>query len=139
MRTIRPFGCLFKNSAMHISAISQPAQSSDADTIAIPIFDEQGRPPETPVEVGELLASGEARSSLKALAVTHAAGKRWLTVGLGARGELTAERARVAAAAAGARAREISTQALCWQLPSGSDPRVRLAVPELVRAIVPSR
>src|SRR5712672_2373513 len=70
---------------MQISAISQAPGASDEDTIAIGIFDGQAAPSQTPAEVGELLGSGEARSSFKALALTHADGKRWLLVGLGAR------------------------------------------------------
>jgi leucyl aminopeptidase len=68
--------------------------------------------------VSELLSNGEARRSLKALAVTHAEGKRWLVVGLGEREDFTPERARVAAAVARERARELSTKVLCWQAPS---------------------
>ena len=75
-----------------------------------------------PPQLGELLASGEARRSFKALALTHAEGKRWLLVGLGAREDFTPERARVAAAAAGERAREISTPRRCaGRLPRRSD------------------
>jgi leucyl aminopeptidase len=115
---------------MQISAISQAPASSDADTIAIPIFDDEGAPPDTPAEVGELLASGEARSSFKALGLTHVEGRRWLTVGLGARGELTPERARVAASTAGARARQLSTRTLCWGLPAGAAATIAAAIVE---------
>src|SRR5277367_1366791 len=104
---------------MQISAISQPGRTSDADTIALGVFAGEAPPPESPTEVSELLDSGEARRSLKALALAHAEGKRWLIVGLGAREDFTAERARVAAAVAGERAREIATRALCWELPAG--------------------
>ncbi|MBA3809982.1 MAG: hypothetical protein H0X28_16535, partial [Solirubrobacterales bacterium] len=115
---------------MHISAISHTPPASDADTIAIGIFDGEGTPPEAPPEVGELISSGEARSAFKALALTHAEGKRWLTVGLGARGELSTERARVVASAAGARARELSTRALCWGFPAGAEPAIAAAIVE---------
>jgi leucyl aminopeptidase len=104
---------------MQISAISQPGRTSDADTIALGVFAGEAPPPESPTEVSELLDSGEARRSLKALALAHAEGKRWLIVGLGAREDFTAERARVGAAVAGERAREIATRALCWELPAG--------------------
>jgi len=87
--------------------------------VVVGVFEGEDPSGTTPAEVGELLSSGEARHSLKALGLTHAQGKRWLLVGLGARGELTAERARVAAAAVHARALEIGTRALCAQL--GSD------------------
>ncbi len=106
---------------MNVKCISEPASGSDADTIALGIFDGEGAPAGAPDAVSELLASGEARRSRGALALTHAGGRRWLLVGLGAREELTPERARVIAAAAGARAREISARTLCWELPAGCD------------------
>jgi len=104
---------------MDVSCIAQPAAQSDADTIALGIFEGEGAPSGSPEEVAELLASGEARTSRGALALAHSGGRRWLVAGLGPRGELTAERARVIASAAGARAREASARALCWQLPEG--------------------
>jgi leucyl aminopeptidase len=105
---------------MQISAIAQTAGTPDADTVALGIFDGEGPPPDAPVEVGELLASGEARSSFKSLALTHAEGRRWLVVGLGEQADFGAERARVAASVAGARARETATRTLCWVLPGGA-------------------
>jgi leucyl aminopeptidase len=105
---------------MQISAITQPARTVDADTVVVGIFEDEDPPRDTPPEVQALLSSGEARASFKALALTHADGRRWLLAGLGARGELDAERARVAAAAVSARAREISARALCWELPEGA-------------------
>ena len=106
---------------MEVSTTTQPGASTDADTVAMGVFEGEDLPPEAPAELGELLASGEARRSFKALALTHAAGKRWLLVGLGARAEITPERARVAAAVACERAGEISTRALCWEAPGDSD------------------
>ncbi len=107
---------------MQTSAITQPGRTSDADTIALGVFAGEAPPAESPAEIQALLDSGEARRSLKALALAHAEGKRWLVVGLGAREDFTAERARVAAAVAGERAREIATRALCWELPAGELP-----------------
>ena len=91
---------------------------TDADTVAIGVFEGGETPGGAPPEVAQLLANGEARRSHKALALTHADNKRWLVVGLGKREELTPERARVAAAVARERAKEISTKVLCWQAPS---------------------
>ena len=102
---------------MQVSATTNPAASSDSDTVAVGVFEGEDLPAGAPGELGELLASGEARTSLKALALSHAEGKRWLLVGLGARAEFTPERARVAAAAACERANEISTRTLCWVVP----------------------
>jgi leucyl aminopeptidase len=114
---------------MHVSSSTAPGAACDADTIALGVFDGEEAPAQAPAEVGELLASGEARRSFKALALTHAAGRRWLVVGLGARAEMTPERARVAAALARERAGELSTRALCWEVPADGGP-------DLARALV---
>ncbi len=106
---------------MQTSAVTQPPATTDADTLALGIFDKPDAPPDAPAQVAELLASGEARGAFKSLALTHADGKRWLLVGLGARADFTAERARVAASVAGKRASEISTRALCWVVPGNGD------------------
>src|SRR6478672_10491057 len=50
---------------MQVAAISQPAASSDADTVAIGVFEDEELPAEAPEELGALLASGEARRSFK--------------------------------------------------------------------------
>jgi leucyl aminopeptidase len=112
---------------MHVSATSQPAQEIDADTVVVGLFDGEGTPPRAPAEVGDLLAAGEARSSFKSLALAHSGGRRWLLVGLGAREELSPERARVAAAKACERARELSARALCWVLPAADGEAAALA------------
>jgi leucyl aminopeptidase len=114
---------------MQVLATTDAPESTDADTVAIGVFKDQQPAADTPAEVRELLSSGEARSAFKALAVAHAGGKRFLSVGLGPREEFSAERARAAAAAARGRARELSTRALCWQLP-GSDPDLATAIVE---------
>jgi leucyl aminopeptidase len=105
---------------MQISATDNAASTTDADTIAIGVFEGESAPSGSPAQLAELLDSGEARRSFKALALTHAEGKRWLVVGLGARADFTHERARVAASTVTARAKELSTHALCWQAPGES-------------------
>jgi leucyl aminopeptidase len=115
---------------MQISAIAQPARDSDADTIAVGIFEGEGAPPQAPAELGGLITSGEARRSFKSLALTHASGKRWLTVGLGARKDFTPERARVAASVVAGRARELSTRTLCWEVPADGDQAIAGALVE---------
>jgi leucyl aminopeptidase len=105
---------------VNLSATTQPGEMTAADTIAVGVFEgESSKPPratrELPAQVAELLASGEARGTFKALALAHADGRRWLLVGLGKHSELTLERVRVAAATAHARALEIATRTLCWQ------------------------
>jgi leucyl aminopeptidase len=101
-----------------VSWTAEQPDKSDADTVAIGVFEGAEAPDGAPKQVGELLASGEARRSFKSLALAHAHGKRWLIVGLGERASFNPERARVVAALARERAREISTKVLCWQAPS---------------------
>ncbi len=86
--------------------------------------------------MAELLASGEARRAPKSLALAHAQGKRWLVVGLGERGDFTLERARVAAAGARERTKELSTKTLCWQLPEGIDEAAGEVAAALVQGTV---
>jgi leucyl aminopeptidase len=115
---------------MEISTITEPGARTDADTVAVAVFDGEGAPAESPQAVAELLSSGEAQSKPKALALAHADGKRWLLVGLGERATLTPERARAAAAVAHGRAIEIATSTLCWQLPVGCAPEIAAALTE---------
>jgi leucyl aminopeptidase len=102
-----------------VSTTTQAPETTDADTVALGIFDGASAPGHAPAEVAALLASGEAKTSFKSLALAHADGKRWLLVGLGKPEQLNAERMRVAAAVALGRAKEIATHALCWVLPAG--------------------
>jgi leucyl aminopeptidase len=115
---------------MEVSATTQPSGASGADTVALGVFDGEPASADAPREVGRLLASGEARGSFKSLALAHAEETRWLLVGLGKRDELTPERARVAAAVARDRARELSAKTLCWQLPSDAGAGVAAALVE---------
>ena len=107
---------------MEVSFTSETGAETDADTVALGLLEGRPLPQGAPVELEGLLASGEAKSSFKALALAHAQGRRWLLVGLGAEGELTAERMRTASAASLARAKELSTKVLCWELPSAAAP-----------------
>jgi leucyl aminopeptidase len=103
---------------MRAEATTASPSDSGADTIAIGLFD--GEPIAHDVGDGVLQAlvdSGEARPGLRKLAVTHAQGRRYLLAGLGKRSEFDPEKARVAAAGVVARARELGTAKLCWELP----------------------
>jgi len=106
---------------MEVSATTQPPSAADADTVAIGVFEDQELDADVPAELSELLTSGEAARSFKSLALAHSGGTRWLSVGLGPRADFTSERARVAAAVARERLRELSTRALCWRAPAGGD------------------
>jgi leucyl aminopeptidase len=115
---------------VQVSATTQRAGDSDADTVVVGLFDGEQPSGDIPAELGNLVESGEARGSFKALALAHADGKRWLTVGLGARKDFTPEHARVAAAVARERARELGSRKLGWQAPiaSGADAREATAI-----------
>src|SRR5215207_2685616 len=114
---------------MEIRATTQDPPDTGADTIVVGVFEASeavtsakreagGIPHDVPDgALGALVESGEARSEFRKLTHTHAAGRRWILVGLGARDDFDAERARVAAAAALGRARELGARALCWELP----------------------
>jgi leucyl aminopeptidase len=115
---------------MHVSATTQAPGESDADTIALGVFDGDGAPQHAPAELSALLSSGEARTAFKSLALAHATEKRWLLVGLGKHSEFTPERARVVATAVRERARELSTVSLCWQAPRDTPPEVAAALVE---------
>jgi leucyl aminopeptidase len=103
---------------MRASATTDAPITTDADTIAIGVFDGKGIAHDldgAPLQA--LVDSGEARSSFKHLALHHGEGKRWLLVGLGSRDAFDPERARVVAALAHGRARELGARTLCWELP----------------------
>ncbi len=50
---------------MQVSATTQPAGSTEADTIALGVFEGERAPEQAPAELAELLASGEARRQLQ--------------------------------------------------------------------------
>ena len=103
---------------MRVTATTDSPAATAADTVAVGVFD--GEDVAHDVSGGALqalLESGEAKRRFKALAVSHADGKRWIVVGLGDRDRFDATRARTAAAAVQRRARELSASTLCWEVP----------------------
>jgi leucyl aminopeptidase len=103
---------------MEIRATTDSPPDTGADTVVVGVFDGKGIPHD--VEdgaLGALLESGEARSTFRKLTHAHAAGRRWILIGLGDRDAFDAERARIAAAVALGRARELGARTLCWELP----------------------
>jgi leucyl aminopeptidase len=107
---------------MRVRATTDSPAATGADTIAIGLFEGEGVAHDLDGgALGALVDAGEARASLRKVAVAHAGDRRWLLVGLGARGEFDAERARVAAAVAAGRARELGARSLCWELPHRVD------------------
>jgi leucyl aminopeptidase len=103
---------------MRVTATTDSPKATDADTVAVAVFeDEDVAHDVSDGALQALLDSGEAKRRFRALAVTHADGKRWILVGLGARDRFDGERARAAAAAVLGRARELSATTLCWEVP----------------------
>src|SRR5256714_4525541 len=98
-----------------VTARTGGAGETDADTRVVGLF--EGESLEDPV-LQQLVDSGEAKPGLRKLAVTHEDGRRVIVAGLGKRAELDPERARVAAATAASRARELGTGSLSWAAPS---------------------
>jgi leucyl aminopeptidase len=93
-----------------------PGETS-ADTRVIGLFEGESLP-EGPLKA--LSESGEARGKPRSLSVAHVDGRRVVVVGLGKRDEFDSEKARVAAAVAAGRARELSARSMSWESPSGA-------------------
>ncbi|HLJ02881.1 MAG TPA: M17 family peptidase N-terminal domain-containing protein, partial [Solirubrobacteraceae bacterium] len=103
---------------MNVEATTAAPIDTGADTIAVGVFEGEGVAHDQPGEpLGALLQSGEAGSESGRIAVTHVDGRRFLVVGLGSRERWGGEAARVAAAKAHGRARELRAGRLCWEVP----------------------
>src|SRR3954453_22827161 len=104
-----------------VSARTGAPEDTAADTRVVGVFDADSL---ADPALQRLVELGEAKRSLKKVAVTHedAPGggqRRVLIAGLGTRDGFGAEQARVAAAAAAARAKELGAVSLSWASPGG--------------------
>ena len=100
-----------------VTARQGAPEETSADTRVVGLFEGES-PPGGPVAA--LVDSGEAKAKPKKVAVTHEeGGRRVVVVGLGKRDEFDAEKARVAAAAAAQRARDLGAKSLSWAEPGG--------------------
>jgi leucyl aminopeptidase len=115
---------------MDVSSTTAAPSTTDADTIVVGLLDGEAPAFDLDGALAGLLASGEARPGFKRLALAHAGGVRLLGVGLGARDALDTERARVAAAVALGRARELRAAKLCWVQPAGTGADIAAALVE---------
>ena len=116
---------------MHVTATTAAPAESGADTIAVGVFADEAIAHDVDGgALGALLAAGEARTTFRHLALTHAEGLRWIVVGLGERSRFDAERARLAAHAVRVRAAETGARALCWEVPHHVDDAVVSALVE---------
>jgi leucyl aminopeptidase len=103
---------------MNVEATTLSPLDTDADTLVVGVFEGEG----VAHDVGDrtltaLLDSGEAKRERKHLAVAHAAGRRFILVGLGPRESFDAEAARVCSAVAHGRALELGARRMCWEVP----------------------
>jgi leucyl aminopeptidase len=110
-------------------------EETAADTRVVGLF--EGEAPAEPL-LRRLVDLGEAKSGLKKVALAHEGApgggeRRVLVAGLGKRAEFDAERARVAAAAAGERARELGAVSLSWAAPEGDGVSAALVEGTLLR------
>jgi len=102
---------------MRVNATTGPPAGTVADTLVVGVFEG-----ESVAHTGlqELIESGEARTAVGSVALTHEGSRRWLLAGLGKRESFDAEVARVAAAHVAKRAATLGAKSLCWELPPGS-------------------
>src|ERR687897_2111410 len=108
-------------SSVRVTARAGAPEDTAADTRVIGLFD--GEPLADPA-LQRLVELGEARPAPKSVAVAHeeAPGggqRRVLIAGMGPRSELAPERARVAAAAAAGRAKELGAVSVSFAAPDG--------------------
>src|SRR3954453_24209372 len=99
-----------------VSARTGAPEETSADTRVVGLFEGESPPAGVAAQLAE---SGEAKPALRKLAVAHEDGKRVVVVGLGKREELDAEKARIAAAVAAQRARDLGAKSLSWAEPGG--------------------
>jgi leucyl aminopeptidase len=108
-------------SLISVTTRSGAPEETAADTRVVGLFEGEKLGDD---RLQRLVELGEARAGLKKVAVAHedAPGggqRRVLIAGLGKREEFDAERARVAAAAAAGRAKELGAVSLSWAAPGG--------------------
>jgi leucyl aminopeptidase len=118
-----------------VTARAGAPEDTAADTRVVGLFEDASL---SDPALQALVELGEARAGLKKVAVAHEAApgggqRRVLIAGLGKREELDAERARVAAAAAAGRARELGAVSLSWALPPGAGVAAALVEGTLLR------
>jgi leucyl aminopeptidase len=106
---------------IHVTTRGGSPEETAADTRVVGLFEGDSL---SDSSLQALVELGEAKAGLKKVAVAHedAPGggqRRVLIAGLGKREEFDAERARVAAAAAAGRAKELGAVSLSWAAPAG--------------------
>ncbi len=116
---------------MRVSSTTSSPPDTGADTLAVGVFDGETVAHDVKGSaLQRLVDAGEARTAFRHVAVAHADDRRWLIVGLGPRPQFSPEKARIVAATALARANDVGTRRLCWELPHHVDDAVASAFVE---------
>ncbi len=116
---------------MKVNATTTEPAEVDCDTICVGVFAGESPTLDTPDgDLRALLASGEAKTSFRKLALTRHDGVRWMVVGLGERSAFDAERARVLGALSFQKASELGSLSLCWVLPDFEDSAIAAGLVE---------
>ena len=102
---------------MRVTATTEAPPATDADTIVVGVFEDEGIAHDHGGVLQALVDSGEAKRGLRKLAVTHAEGRRYIVAGLGGRGDFDPEKARGSRRRVVGRAKELGTKTLCWEVP----------------------
>ena len=121
-----------------VTARAAAPEDTAADTRVVGLFEDEA--PGEP-SVRRLVDLGEAKPGLEKVALAHEAApgggeRRVLVAGLGKRAEFGPERARVAAAAVAARAKELGAVSLSWAAPDGAGVAGALVEGTLLRAVL---
>ncbi|HEX8688854.1 MAG TPA: M17 family peptidase N-terminal domain-containing protein, partial [Solirubrobacterales bacterium] len=99
-------------------AVSEAKPSGiEADLLALGLFEGE----ELPEELAGVAGAADVKAGFKKLSHLHFDGGRALVVGLGARSEMDAERARVASALVAKQAAELEAHTVAWLLPKGDE------------------
>ena len=98
------------------STTSAPVETA-ADTIAVGVFEDEGSRTTSTAARSARCSTPARPGGGSAMSCRPRRRTALAAVGLGRRDEFTPERARIAAAVALARAKEISCSTLCWELP----------------------
>jgi leucyl aminopeptidase len=103
---------------MKVSISQSDIPSVDADLLAVGLCEDEELPPDLAAARG----AADAKGSFKKLAAIHPENPaRVVVVGLGKRGELDAEKARVAAALVAKEAAKLAATSLAWLVPDFAD------------------
>jgi leucyl aminopeptidase len=103
---------------MKVSVSQNELAAVEADLVAIGLCEGE----ELPAELASARGAADAKGSFKKLATVHPEQPaRVLVAGLGKRGDLDAERLRIAAALVAKEAGKLSASSLAWVLPEGDD------------------